>query len=85
MLWVTGGYHSSASPDETLDVASPDGDRIVAAAGARVRVGDRWTLLGDVEVQTIVPRTVVGSDNDLGNGEYRLTLVNVGAHVMRAF
>jgi long-chain fatty acid transport protein len=38
-----------------------------------------------VEVQTIVPRTVVGSDNDLGNGEYRLTLVNVGAHVMRAF
>lgn len=85
MLWVTGGYHSSASPDETLDVASPDGDRVVAAAGVRVRVGDAWTLFGDLEVQTIVPRTVVGSDHDLGNGEYRLTLVNLGAHVMRTF
>lgn len=85
MLWGTGGFHSSATPDETIDVASPDGDRIVAAAGARLRVGDQWTLYGDVEVQTILPRTVTGSDFDLGNGEYRLTLVNLGAHVQRSF
>ncbi|MFO0653053.1 MAG: outer membrane protein transport protein [Polyangiales bacterium] len=85
MLWGTGGFHSSATPDETIDVASPDGDRIVAALGARFRLDDRWTLYGDVEVQTIVPRTVTGSDFDLGNGEYRLTLVNLGAHVQRSF
>ncbi len=85
MLWLTGGYHSSASPDATIDVASPDGDRVVAALGARIRVDDRWTLYGDAEVQTIIPRTVVGSDYDLGNGEYHLTLVNLGAHVQRAF
>jgi long-chain fatty acid transport protein len=85
LLWVTGGYRSGASPDETLDVASPDGDRIVAGAGLRVAVNDAWWLYGDVEVQTILPRTVVGSDLDLGNGTYRLTLVNLGAHVQRRF
>ncbi|MFO0602258.1 MAG: outer membrane protein transport protein [Polyangiales bacterium] len=85
MAWVLGGYHSSATPDDTLDVASPDGDRIVAAAGVRLRVGEAWTLYGDVEVQTILPRTVVGSDNDQGNGTYGLTLVNAGAHVQRSF
>jgi len=85
LAWAMGGYHSAATPDDTLDVASPDGDRIVAATGLRLRVGEAWTLYGDLEVQTILPRTVVGSDHDLGNGTYGLTLVNAGAHVQRAF
>lgn len=85
LVWATGGYHSSASPDETIDVASPDGDRIVAAVGGRLTLGERWALYGDVEVQTILPRTVTASDYDVGNGEYRLTLVNLGAHVQRTF
>jgi len=62
-----------------------DGDRVVAGAGLRFAVNDAWWLYGDVEVQTILPRTVVGSDLDLGNGTYRLTLVNLGAHVQRRF
>lgn len=85
LLWVTGGYHSSASPDETIDVASPDGDRVVAGAGLRFQLDERWVLLGDAEVQAILPRRVVGSDFDAGNGEYSLTLVNLGAHVQRRF
>jgi long-chain fatty acid transport protein len=81
-LWVLGGYRSSASPDATIDVASPDGDRIVAAAGFAYEVGPRLTLLGDGKLQRIVPRRVVGSEYDLGNGEYRLSILALAAHLL---
>jgi len=80
MLWLTGGYQSSASPDSTIDVASPDGDRIVVNTGLSFDLFDNFSLLGDIEVQSILPRTVVGSNFDVGNGEYRLTLISMGVH-----
>lgn len=80
--WVTAGYHSPASPDNTIDVASPDGHRLIAAAGLRFALTPRTALLGDVEMQTILPRHIVSSDYDLGNGDYYLTVVNLGLHLL---
>lgn len=79
-LWATAGYNSSASPDATVDVASPDGDRLIGNLGASWRRSERLTLHGDLELQRILPREVVGSDMDLGNGTYRLTLLSAGLH-----
>jgi long-chain fatty acid transport protein len=78
---VTGGYRSSAVPDATIDAASPDGDRIVAGVGGSYRFNQRYMLLADAAVQKILTRTVVGSDYDLGNGEYSLTIAAIGAHL----
>jgi long-chain fatty acid transport protein len=79
--WVLAGYRSPASPDATIDVASPDGNRIVANAGVWLALSQNVALLGEVKMQTILPRTVVGSDYDLGNGTYSLTLFAFGGHV----
>jgi long-chain fatty acid transport protein len=81
-VWLLGGYRSSASPDATIDAASPDGDRIVAAIGTGTAVTERTTLLLDFKMQTILPRTVVGSDLDLGNGEYRLSIYALMGHLL---
>ena len=80
-LWVLGGYRSAATPDATIDAASPDGDRLIGALGAGYTISPRWTILADARVQTIVPRTVVGSDFDLGNGTYKLTIGSLAGHV----
>ena len=80
-LWARGGFRQSAVPDETIDAASPDGDRIVAGVGGRVRLTERYAIIGDASVQTTLKREVVGSDFDLGNGSYRLTLVSLGLHL----
>lgn len=74
----TLGYHSSASPDSTIDVASPDGNRLIGAAGVGYQVRERIALLIDAEVQGILPRTVTESDFDLGNGRYDLVLASLG-------
>jgi long-chain fatty acid transport protein len=73
-LWAPLGYRSPATPDATMDVASLDGDRFVAGLGGEVRLGETYALVGDAAVQTIAPRHVVGSENDVGNGDYRFTL-----------
>jgi len=78
-VWAGGGYQSAASPDATVDVASPDGDRFVGLTGAEFDLG-RVSLVADAEVQAIRPRTVVGSDFDLANGTYRLALYVFGVH-----
>ncbi|MCU0658187.1 MAG: outer membrane protein transport protein [Polyangiaceae bacterium] len=81
-LWLLGGYRSAASPDATIDAASPDGDRILAALGGSFALSERLSLLGDFKMQTILPRTVVGSELDLGNGEYRLSLFALMGHLL---
>lgn len=73
-LWGRVGFRQSAVPDETIDVASPDGDRFVVGAGARIRVSRHVGLVGDLGFQGIRPRTVVASDHDLANGTYRLKI-----------
>ena len=72
------GYQSPASPDRTIDLASPDGHRIVFGAGVGYAFGERFTLLADFEGQVIAPRTVTTSDYDLGNGRYDLFLGQLG-------
>lgn len=81
-LWLLGGYRSSASPDATIDAASPDGDRVIAAAGGAYALSDRLSLMGDFKLQTLIPRNVVGSEYDLGNGEYRLSIYAFMGHVL---
>ncbi len=79
------GYHSPASPDSTLDVASPDGHRLVFGGGVDVGINDRWSLLADLEGQAIIPRTVTTSTYDLGNGRYSLFLGQLGLHARMRF
>ena len=77
MLSGTFGYHSPASPDATVDVSSPDGQRLLGAVGVGYAVHDRVTLLLDGEVQGIVSRRVTDSNFDLGNGTYDLVIGTV--------
>lgn len=79
------GYQSPASPDSSIDVASPDGHRLVFGGGVDVTLNDRWSLLADLEGQAIVPRTVTTSTYDLGNGRYSLFLAQLGLHARMRF
>jgi long-chain fatty acid transport protein len=77
-VWLPLGYRSNATPDATIDVGSVDGDRLVFGFGGLWQLARRYALVGDAQLQTILPRKVVGSENDLGNGEYRLHLFTLG-------
>ncbi len=79
------GYHSPASPDSTIDLASPDGHRIVFGGGVDVTLSERWSVLADLEGQAIVPRTVNSSQADLGNGRYSIILAQLGLHARMRF
>jgi long-chain fatty acid transport protein len=83
--WLTLGYRSAASPDSTIDVASPDGDRLVANLGANYALTPKLGLIVEGKLHSILPREVVGSENDLGNGRYRLNLFALGLHAAYAF
>jgi long-chain fatty acid transport protein len=72
------GYASPASPDSTIDAASPDGHRVQWAGGVAVVAVDRLTLLVDAELHHAIPRTVSTSDHDLGNGRYDLFVAQLG-------
>ena len=80
LLW-TVGYESPASPDETIDAASPDGHRLIGGFGARFTFANGMGLLADLKLQATLPRTVTASDYDLGNGTYTLFIAAVGAHL----
>ncbi len=77
-LWARAGFRQSASPDATIDAASPDGDRLVAGLGGAYRVQERVQLMADFGLQRIFQRRVVGSDFDLANGVYDLMLIHAG-------
>ncbi|MGK3999096.1 OmpP1/FadL family transporter [Sorangium sp. So ce1024] len=79
------GYQSPASPDSTIDVASPDNHRLIGDVGGVLTVSDHVSLSADVRVQGILPRTVTDSDHDLGNGTYTLLLTTVGGHLKVVF
>ncbi len=79
------GYDPPASPDETVDASSPDGQRLTVGAGADVGLTQSMSLVGDLRLITVLPRTVTTSDNDLGNGRYSLFLAMAGAHLQVRF
>ncbi|EYF06276.1 OmpP1/FadL family transporter [Chondromyces apiculatus] len=83
--WVTAGYQSPASPDSTIDVASPDGHRLIGGVGGELEVTDGFSLLGEARLQGILPRTVTESDHDLGNGTYGMFLAALGGHLRFKF
>ena len=81
----TLGYHSPASPDATIDVASPDGHRLLGALGVGYAINERIGFMADAELQGILPRTVSDSDYDLGNGTYELVIGGVTLHLIVKF
>ncbi|HEU4412130.1 MAG TPA: outer membrane protein transport protein, partial [Polyangiaceae bacterium] len=93
-LTATGfvGYQSPASPDSTIDTASPDGHRLLGDVGAILALSETMSLSGDFRLQGILPRTVEpgadgkgGSDHDLGNGRYTLLIAALGGHLKILF
>lgn len=86
-LRVSGalGYQSGASPDSTVDMASPDGHRLIGGAGMEYAISDRFSMLGDLRLQGIIPRTVTESDYDLGNGTYKMFLGVAAVHAKIKF
>jgi long-chain fatty acid transport protein len=72
------GYQSPATPDATIDVASPDGHRFLVGAGLGLGLG-KADLLVDARLQAIAPRTVTASLSDLGNGTYSMLIGALGA------
>jgi long-chain fatty acid transport protein len=85
MLWGMAGYESGASPDRTVDAASPDGNRITGAGGLAQKLTADLTLSLDVVVQSVLKRHVVASDYDLANGTYQMRLFSLGAYGSYAF
>ncbi|MEZ4436162.1 MAG: outer membrane protein transport protein [bacterium] len=93
--WFAGGvvgYHTPASPDSTLDVSSPDGDRVTVAVQGGLELGKQaWLwgadlgLVADLHVQYVLPRENTGSDYDLANGEYTLLLGAISGGIRARF
>ncbi len=79
------GYQSPASPDSTIDLSSPDGHRLLGSLGGAIELNTWLTLYLNGRVQGILPRTVVASTNDLGNGRYTLFIGGVGGHLRAKF
>ncbi|MCX4245348.1 OmpP1/FadL family transporter [Paraliomyxa miuraensis] len=79
------GYQSGASPDSTVDMASPDGHRLLGGVGMEYALRERVSLLGDIRAQGIIPRTVTESDFDLGNGTYKMFLGVAAIHAKIKF
>lgn len=86
-LLISGtlGYQSGASPNSTIDMSSPDGHRLIGGAGIEYAISDRFSMLGDLRMQGILPRTVTDSDYDLGNGTYELFIGVAAVHAKIKF
>jgi long-chain fatty acid transport protein len=82
---ATVGYQSPASPDETIDVSSLDGHRLIGGLGTAIQATPWLSLHGDARVQGIMPRTVTTSAQDLGNGRYTLFVAYAGGHAKARF
>lgn len=85
LLSATLGYQSPASPDRTVDTASPDGHRLIGGVGGGFDVNQRVGLYADARFQGIIPRTVTTSEYDLGNGQYKLFLATIAGHLKIRF
>lgn len=84
-LWATLGYETGASPDATIDAASPDGERITVGGGLSHAIGDAFAISLDLVVQHMMERKVLASDYDLANGTYRMRLIAMSAYASYAF
>lgn len=84
-FWGMAGFETGASPNSTIDMASPDGTRIIAALGLAQRLTSSLRVLLDAQLQTILERRVLSSDYDLGNGTYNLAIVSLGGHLDYTF
>ncbi|WP_272418973.1 OmpP1/FadL family transporter [Polyangium jinanense] len=82
---ATVGYQSPASPDETIDVGSPDGHRFIGGLGAVVRATQWLDLHADARAQGILPRTVTTSRSDVANGRYTMAIGYLGGHAKARF
>lgn len=78
----TLGFASNATPDETIDLTSPDGNRVIFGGGVVLGVGKRKRaeILIDAIFNAVIPRKITTSNYDLGNGTYRLFLSTIGVH-----
>lgn len=85
MAWLGAGFESAASPDATVDAASPDGDRLIVQGGWGYQWSASTKLLLDARWQRIFTREVQGSELDLGNGRYDLSLYVLGVHGLTEF
>ncbi len=85
LLSATLGYQSSASPDKTVDTASPDGNRLIGGLGGGITLSERVALYADARFQGILPRKVTTSDFDLGNGTYKLFIATIAGHLKVRF
>ncbi len=85
LMSATAGYQSPASPDATIDAASPDGHRFIGGVGGVYRATAWLDVHADARVQGILPRTVTTSQNDLGNGRYTMVVGYVGGHLKATF
>jgi long-chain fatty acid transport protein len=72
------GYHSPASPDQTVDLTSVDGHRIVAALMGRLSLSSHVALTAQATLHQLIPRVVEASDHDRANGRYDVTIVGGG-------
>ena len=75
----------SASPDKTVDTASPDGNRLIGGIGGGINLSERVALYADARFQGILPRKVTTSDYDLGNGTYKLFIATIAGHLKVRF
>ncbi|MCA9694864.1 MAG: outer membrane protein transport protein [Nannocystaceae bacterium] len=82
---VSLGYQSPASPDETIDMTSPDGHRLLGAGGLAFHLNEKWSFYGDARFQGIIPREVTTSNFDIANGTYKLFIATLGLHARRRF
>jgi long-chain fatty acid transport protein len=84
-VWGVAGVETGASPDSTIDMASPDGTRISGALGTSLKFSDSFRVLLDAQLQSILERRVVRSDYDLGNGTYQLRILSLGGYLDYTF
>jgi len=61
------------------------GHRIIAGVGGDIQISESVGLIADGTLNTIIPREVVSSNFDRGNGTYRLTLARLGGAIRLTF
>ncbi len=79
-LWGMLGAETAASPDSTIDAASPDGTRLSLAGGLSQHILGGLRVILDAQLQSVFERRVVSSDYDIGNGTYSMRVFALGAY-----
>lgn len=86
LSWIYSlGWHSPASPDEWMDLAAIDGQRLIWGTGVRVHLNAGLSLVADLRGQNVLQRTVANRRYDTANGTYGLTLMRANAALQWVF